>query len=205
MQLPLRTTCMTGPHACAQDYLVYWARMTGKGAEVGRLQRWLLKDVDRVARICNPWNPTAHCVLLRSCSGTAEAVRLTSAAAHVNIEPALSVATKALLSMPDGSSMTGEARGGAACSLAAAALDLRRPEQALELLKHALVLFQACTPATRFSLIRCQMGFFIAHVLLQLGRPGDAMAELENVLKETQVRVRRRAVAWCGAWGPRGS
>lgn len=34
----------------AQDYMVYWARMSGKGSRVGRLQRWLLDHPVRSRR-----------------------------------------------------------------------------------------------------------------------------------------------------------
>ena len=62
--------------------------------------------------------------------------------------------------------------------------------QALELIKYALDVYQSCLPTTRFALVRCQLVYAAAQVLLALHQPGDAMREIENVLKETQVRAR---------------
>lgn len=61
--------------------------------------------------------------------------------------------------------------------------------QALELIKHALEVYQSCLPTTRFALVRCQLVYSAVHALMALGQPGDAMREVENVLKETQVRL----------------
>ena len=112
-----------------QDYMVYWARMTGKGSEIGRLQRWLLADVGRAARICNPFSACGHSYLLRSRSAVAEAVRLTVAADNVNIDPVLTATIKDLVASPPNSGLEPEVRAGFATVLASAALDLRMFEQ----------------------------------------------------------------------------
>lgn len=61
--------------------------------------------------------------------------------------------------------------------------------QALDLIKYALDVYQSCLPTTRFALVRCQLVYTAAHTLLAMHQPGDAMREIENVLKETQVRA----------------
>lgn len=111
--------------------MVYWARMTGKGSEIGRLQRWLLADIGRAARICNPFSACGHNYLLRSRSATAEAVRLTTSANNVNIDPVLTETIKKLVAMPTEAGLDPEIRAGFAASLAAAALDLRLHELVL--------------------------------------------------------------------------
>ena len=109
-----------------QDYMVYWARMTGKGSEIGRLQRWLLADVGRAARICNPFSACGHSYLLRSRAAAAEAVRLTAAADNVNIDPVLHDTIKEVVSAPPGDlGLDPEVRAGFATVLASAAMDLR--------------------------------------------------------------------------------
>lgn len=109
--------------------MVYWARMTGKGSEIGRLQRWLLADIGRAARICNPFSACGHSYLLRSRSAIAEAVRLTASASNVNIDPVLSGMIKDLVAMPPSTDLEPEVRAGFAAVLAASALDLRLHEQ----------------------------------------------------------------------------
>lgn len=62
--------------------------------------------------------------------------------------------------------------------------------QALELIKYALDVYKSCLPTTRYALVRCQLLYSAVHAMLALDQPGDAMREVENVLKETQVPTR---------------
>jgi hypothetical protein len=109
--------------------MVYWARMTGRGAEIGRLQRWLLGDIGRAARICNPFSACGHRYLMRRPAATAEAVRLTGCAKNINIDPVLTATIKTLVSSPPNGAVDPETQAGFAAVLAACALDLRMPEQ----------------------------------------------------------------------------
>ena len=83
-----------------QDYMVYWAKLSGKGADIGRLQRWLLEDPARTSRICNPFCETDHTLLLRSASAAAEAARLTTSATHINVDSTFAAAARAALAAP---------------------------------------------------------------------------------------------------------
>lgn len=185
-----------------QDYMVYWAKLSGKGADIGRLQRWLLEDPARTSRICNPFCETDHTLLLRSASAAAEAARLTTSATHINVDSTFAAAARAALAAP---AAAAAANGGecdaaadaaaahrAACtalSLATAAFDLRMYEQALALLRRAANEFAAAgLPPERARLLRSQLQFSQAQALHALGKPSDAMQRLESVLKEAQVR-----------------
>eukprot|EP00892_Ulva_mutabilis_P004649 jgi/Ulvmu1/2556/UM014_0006.1 len=172
----------------AQDYMVYWAKLSGKGSDIGRLQRWLLEDPARTARICNPFCETDHTLLLRSASAAAEAARLTTSATHINVDTTFAAAAAAALAGPPASEAAAAHR--AACtalSLATAAFDLRMYTEALELLQRATDKFAAAgLPAESANLLRSQLQFSQAQVLHALGKPRDAMQRLENVLKEAQ-------------------
>jgi hypothetical protein len=172
----------------AQDYMVYWAKMSGKGADIGRLQRWLLEDPDRAGRICKPFGETSHVLLLRSPATAAEATRLTAFAADVNVDTALSTAVDHVLQQP--ASALDARRAGYAISLAAAAADLRMHKKALALLRLAGVAYEAVLPVEKSALIGCQIAFAAAVELMAVGKAEDAMRELEGVLKKAQVPPR---------------
>lgn len=172
----------------SQDYMVYWAKLSGKGADIGRLQRWLLEDAGRTARICNPFSETDHTLLLRSASAAAEAARLTTSAANINVDGTFAAAVRRALAAAPGA---GGARQAAhvALALSTAAFDLRMYEQALQLLQRAAKEFAAAGGAAGDArLLHSQLEFSQAQALQALGRPSDAMRVLESVLKEAQVR-----------------
>lgn len=171
----------------AQDYMVYWAKLSGKGADIGRLQRWLLEDPGRTARICNPFSETEHTLLLRSASAAAEAARLTTSAANINVDGTFAAAVRRALAAAPGA---GGARQAAhvALALSTAAFDLRMHEEALQLLQRAAKEFVAAGGgAGDARLLHSQLEFSQAQALHALGRPSDAMRVLESVLKVAQV------------------
>lgn len=169
--------------------MVYWAKLSGKGADIGRLQRWLLGDPARAARICNPFCETDHTLLLRSPSAAAEAVRLTTSASNINVDTTFAAAVRRVLAAPAAAAGTAARQtAGVVLALSTAAFDLHMYEQALTLLRRAADEFAAAgLPADGARLLHSQLRFAQAQALLALGRPADAMRELESVLKDAQV------------------
>jgi hypothetical protein len=157
-----------------RDYLVYWARISGKGGDISSLQRWLLARRSVVAHICNPFSQSGFLPLLRPTNSTQEMTLLARNVRILSDEAVASAAVAAAstpIDTPESASY--------ALVLAAAAANVRLLDEAAAVIAAAARWFSSNggSPA-----LECQIRYWAAHILVLCGNPVEGMQQLEGAL-----------------------